>query len=102
MTRNPLGEGAIMKFRNFRADVVAAAAAALWLAACTGSSPASAPPGGEGGAGGSPGDGTSVYLNVLPPGSNGNSAGGVGAPVPGVPVLKYPPISKTSSRSTAI
>ncbi|MDI3259634.1 MAG: penicillin acylase family protein [Sinobacteraceae bacterium] len=80
-----------MKFRNFRADVVAAAAAALWLAACTGSSPASAPPGGEGGGGGSPGDGTSVYLNVLPPGSNGNSAGGLGAPVPGVPVLKYPP-----------
>lgn len=43
-----------------------------------------------GGGGGAAGDGASIYMNVLPPGSNGNSAGGVGAPVPGVPVVSYP------------
>jgi acyl-homoserine lactone acylase PvdQ len=36
------------------------------------------------------GDGASTYLNVLPDGSNGNSAGGIGAPVSGVPVVNYP------------
>lgn len=36
-----------------------------------------------------PGDGDSVYLNVVPPGSNGNSAGGVGVPVSGTPAV-YP------------
>ncbi|MDR3415497.1 MAG: penicillin acylase family protein [Nevskia sp.] len=47
--------------------------------------------GGSGGPSGSlgPGDGNSIYLNVLPPGSNGNSAGGLGLPLQGVPAL-YP------------
>ncbi|GAC1631663.1 MAG: hypothetical protein NVS9B10_25300 [Nevskia sp.] len=31
-----------------------------------------------------------LFLNVLPPGANGNSAGGVGAPVPGLPIVRYP------------
>ncbi|MGH8461639.1 MAG: penicillin acylase family protein [Stenotrophobium sp.] len=35
------------------------------------------------------GDGSSIYLNVLPPGANGNSAGGVGVPVAGTPA-SYP------------
>jgi acyl-homoserine lactone acylase PvdQ len=34
--------------------------------------------------------GNSIYLNVVPPGANGNSAGGIGSPVPGTPVLQYP------------
>ncbi|MGB0212120.1 penicillin acylase family protein [Algiphilus sp.] len=65
------------------------AAAALLLAACGGSEPPAAQPG-DG-----PGDppdraspAGSVFLNAVPPGSNGNSAGGVGAPVG--PVLSYP------------
>ncbi len=33
----------------------------------------------------------SIFLNVVPPGANGNSAGGIGSPVPGAPVLQYPP-----------
>ncbi len=36
-------------------------------------------------------DGSSLYLNVLPAGSNGNSAGGKGLPLPGIPVKQYPP-----------
>jgi acyl-homoserine lactone acylase PvdQ len=36
------------------------------------------------------GAGDSVFLSVLPPGNNGNSAGGIGIPVPGVPVRRYP------------
>src|ERR1700744_5890567 len=36
-----------------------------------------------------PGDGNSIYLNILPPGSNGNSIGGVGLPVAGTPA-SYP------------
>lgn len=64
------------------------------LTACGGSSvPVTG--GGSGGSSGGGGSGGSssanTFLNVLPPGSNGNSAGGVGAPVPGVPVLSYPP-----------
>ncbi|MBI1728644.1 MAG: penicillin acylase family protein [Candidatus Rokubacteria bacterium] len=34
--------------------------------------------------------GDSIFLSVLPPGNNGNSAGGIGVPVPGVPVRRYP------------
>ena len=34
--------------------------------------------------------GPDLFLNVLPPGSNGNSAGGLGLPVGGLPVLRYP------------
>jgi len=52
--------------------------------------------GGTGGTGGGlpsgnlgPGDGNSVYLDVLPPGSNGNSIGGLGLPVAGTPA-SYP------------
>ncbi len=36
------------------------------------------------------GDGSSIYLNVLPPGSNGNAAGGIGLPIQGIPA-QYPP-----------
>lgn len=70
--------------------------AGLALAACGSSSPVA----GGGNAGGSgsgsapsgdlgPGDGNSIYLNVLPPGANGNSVGGVGLPVAGTPA-SYP------------
>ncbi len=34
--------------------------------------------------------GTSIFMTIVPPGSNGNSAGGIGAPVPGAPVLSFP------------
>jgi len=34
--------------------------------------------------------GDSVFLSILPPGNNGNSAGGIGVPVPGIPVRRYP------------
>lgn len=37
----------------------------------------------------SPGDGNSTYLNIAVPGSNGNSAGGIGVPIAGTPAL-YP------------
>ena len=37
-----------------------------------------------------PADGNSVFLNIAPAGSNGNAAGGLGAPIPGVPTLSYP------------
>jgi acyl-homoserine lactone acylase PvdQ len=36
------------------------------------------------------GDGKGIFLSVLPPGENGNSAGGLGSPAPGSPVLSYP------------
>lgn len=55
-----------------------AAAAVVLLASCGGSSDTAT-------------DGSSLYLNVLPAGSNGNSAGGKGLPLPGVPVQQYPP-----------
>lgn len=65
------------------------AAATPFLAACGGSEPPAAQPG-DG-----PGDppdraspAGSVFLSAVPPGSNGNSAGGGGAPVG--PVLSYP------------
>lgn len=37
-----------------------------------------------------PADSQSIFLNIAPAGSNGNSAGGAGAPVPGVPTLVFP------------
>ena len=67
----------------------------LGLAACGSSSaPASGSGNAGGGTSGSGGggvvsDGSSIYLNVLPPGSNGNSAGGIGLPLQGTPSL-YP------------
>src|SRR5579872_4665594 len=72
-------------------------ALALVLAACGQSQPVASSAGGSGGSGATgtgsgstgPGDGDSIYLNVLPPGSNGNSAGGLGLPVQGIPA-KYP------------
>lgn len=45
------------------------------------------PPGGEPPPGG---DGANVFLAIVPPGSNGNSAGAVGGPLPGQPQLAYP------------
>jgi acyl-homoserine lactone acylase PvdQ len=74
--------------------------AALGLAACGSSIPAppgSGTSGGGSGTGGSsglsgalgPGDGNSIYMNVMPDGSNGNSAGGLGLPVAGA-VLSSP------------
>jgi acyl-homoserine lactone acylase PvdQ len=75
------------------------AGSVLVLAACGSSSPVSAPAGAAGGGGGGsgsppsgglgPGDGNSIYLNIEVPGSNGDSAGGVGVPVAGTPA-SYP------------
>lgn len=64
-----------------------AAAVVAILAACADSS---TPGSGGGTTPPAPQGGPDLFLNVLPPGSNGNSAGGLGAPVPGVPVLRYP------------
>ena len=60
------------------------------LSACGGGRPntAAAPPGG--GDGGGDDDNGSVFLSILPAGSNGNSAGGIGGPLPGQPQLSYP------------
>ncbi|MDB5977968.1 MAG: penicillin acylase family protein [Nevskia sp.] len=74
--------------------------AGLALAACGSSSPVSGTAGSGSNGGGEtpgsppsgnlgPGDGSSIYLNILPPGSNGDSAGGVGLPVAGTPA-SYP------------
>lgn len=64
----------------------------LALAACGSSSQVANSSGGTGGGSsgstGTPGDNGSTFLNVVPPGSNGNSAGGVG--VQGVGVVQYP------------
>lgn len=74
------------------------AGSALVLAACGSSSPVSSSGGGAAGGGGGstapsgslgPGDGNSIYLNIEVPGSNGDSAGGVGLPVAGTPA-EYP------------
>lgn len=46
-------------------------------------------PGGGNGGGPAPGDGASIYLNIVPPGSNGNSAGGLG--VQNQLPITYPP-----------
>lgn len=37
-----------------------------------------------------PSTGDSLFMMIVPPGANGNSAGGIGAPVPGVPTLQFP------------
>jgi acyl-homoserine lactone acylase PvdQ len=71
--------------------------AATWLlAACDARGPSATDSAGGGSSGGTtpsgdlgPGDGDSVYLNIAVPGSNGNSAGGVGVPVAGTPA-SYP------------
>jgi acyl-homoserine lactone acylase PvdQ len=80
-----------MRRRN---QFFAALAVVLGLAACGHSTPVTVAAGGasdgsllSGDLG--PGDGDSVYLNILPPGANGNSAGGIGTPEPGS-VLLYP------------
>ena len=70
------------------------AMAVLTLLAGCGTSEAPSVTDSETGAGGSGPEGpretpgTSIFLNAVPPGSNGNSAGGVGAPVG--PVVSYP------------
>jgi len=80
--------------------------ASLALTACGSSSPVSGPatsdgpsgisPSAAGGLSGAPpsgdlgpGDSNSTYLNIQPPGANGNSAGGIGLPLPGTPAT-YP------------
>jgi acyl-homoserine lactone acylase PvdQ len=76
---------------------VVALSASIGLAACGSSDPVNggagpAPGPGAGGPpreGRSPNDADSLYLNAMPPGSNGNSAGGVGLPV-GELQLLYP------------
>ena len=66
------------------------------IAGCGQSQPVASSAGGGGSSGDGSGsvttgsDGNSHYLNVVPPGQNGNSAGGVGVPVSSVPVLSYP------------
>ncbi|HVT34773.1 MAG TPA: hypothetical protein VHE37_04295, partial [Nevskiaceae bacterium] len=68
---------------------LAACCAALLVASCGHNSiPGSIDNGGNNGGGAlsgnlGPGDGDSIYLNVLPPGANGNSSGGIGVPVGG-------------------
>ncbi len=65
--------------------------AALGLAACSDGGSPDADGGGDGGSDGRVQQpGPDLFLNVLPPGSNGNSAGGLGLPVGGLPVLRYP------------
>lgn len=71
----------------------------LALAACGSSSPVSGTADSGSNGGGNPGtplsgdlgpgDGNSIYMNVMPDGSNGNSAGGIGLPVAGA-VVSYP------------
>lgn len=77
--------------KRYRAAQAGLLTSLLWLAACGSSQPvdstgASAPPS-SGEISDNPGN---TFLSAMPPGANGNSAGGVGAPVPGVPVLSYP------------
>src|SRR5262245_39652064 len=66
-----------MMGRIMRLRTAVRATALLTAAALTGGHPSAA--------------GDSVFLSILPPGENGNSAGGVGVPVPGIPVHRYPP-----------
>jgi acyl-homoserine lactone acylase PvdQ len=75
-----------------RIAIVAPMAFLAGLGGCPGSSSPSGvgnAPSGDGGAlldGGSAG----LFLNVMPPGANGNSAGGSGSPGPVTPTTKYP------------
>src|SRR3546814_14184325 len=66
----------------------------MMVAACGQSSPVSEDAAGNGGDGSNPSgslvSSQNTFLSIVPPGSNGNSAGGIGAPVPGVPTLSYP------------
>src|SRR3546814_2585565 len=66
----------------------------MMVAACGHSSPVSEDAAGNGGDGSNPSgslvSSQNTFLSIVPPGSNGNSAGGIGAPVPGVPTLSYP------------
>lgn len=81
-----------------RSSMVLRAACAVLLstavAACGRSSPVSNDEAGDGSGGtnpvGSLVSSQNTFLSIVPPGSNGNSAGGIGAPVPGVPTLSYP------------
>lgn len=76
-----------------RLRLAAVATAAVLLAACGGGGSGASGSTSGGGTTGGTGTGTGasdLFLNVLPPGSNGNSAGGIGAPVPGLPVVQYP------------
>ncbi|TXH03848.1 MAG: hypothetical protein E6R07_10580 [Nevskiaceae bacterium] len=67
---------------------------ALLVAGCSRSSTPAATAGAGGSNGGTPGTdagaGGNTFLAIVPPGSNGNSAGGVGAPVSQVPTIQYP------------
>jgi acyl-homoserine lactone acylase PvdQ len=76
-----------------RAALVFGVAGMIFLAGCSRSSAPTVTTGSGGTAGAAPGtDGTgNIFLAIVPPGSNGNSAGGVGAPA-GEPTdnFKYP------------
>src|SRR5580704_1907214 len=62
------------------------------LSSCTGSGGTpTAPLPADGGAPDATESAGSLFLNVLPPGSNGNSAGGTGFPGSVTPTTKYPP-----------
>lgn len=79
-----------------RAIRIAALLAATGLAACGSSEPVGGGATAGGTAGGTLGGTTggapaeSLFMTIVPPGANGNSAGGVGTPVPGSPVLSFP------------
>src|SRR5581483_11237951 len=82
----------------------ATCALVVFLASCGGGSSLPQPGGGGGGdTGGNNGGnngggdvgpvgpkGDNIFMEIVPPGSNGNSAGGIGGPSP-LPVLSYPP-----------
>src|SRR5687768_9521491 len=101
-TRVTVGSGVIVlggEEDNMRNSIVAAAVglAACGLVACGGGSgsvdlnnPGGGTTGTTGSTTGSTGSGAGIFLNAMPPGANGNSAGGIGGPVPGAPVLQYP------------
>lgn len=78
--------------QNWRLMGVAAVAALAW--GCGSSEPAAdnggsgAPPGGGGTA--PPVEDVGTFLNVVPPGSVGNSAGGIGTPIGDETVIVYP------------
>lgn len=75
-----------------KAGYALATTAIVLLAACTGRSDSvSGETGGGGGGGHVPGgnEADSILLNAMPPGSNGNSAGGLGLPVDGAQFI-YP------------
>lgn len=68
---------------------IGVAAAAVIVAGCGSSDPVA---GVGGGSHPAPAEDIAgnTFMAIVPPGANGNSAGGVGAPVPGVPVVSYP------------